>query len=116
MRLEAGKIAVVTGGASGIGYALAAAAAKDGLPVVLSDIRADALEAAAARLRAGGAPVTTGPGDVSRPEHIEELAKTAFALGPVQLVCSNAGIVLSGRSWEISAADWDRVMNINFMA
>jgi NAD(P)-dependent dehydrogenase (short-subunit alcohol dehydrogenase family) len=48
MRIEAGRVAVVTGGASGIGYALAAAAADRGLRVVLSDVRADALEAACA--------------------------------------------------------------------
>jgi NAD(P)-dependent dehydrogenase (short-subunit alcohol dehydrogenase family) len=107
---------VVTGGASGIGYALAVAAANRGLRVVLSDVRADALDAAAGRLRASGAVVTTVVADVSQPTDIDRLAQAAFALGSVQLVCSNAGIVMLGRAWELTAADWDRVMNINFMA
>jgi len=116
MRIEPGRVAVVTGGASGIGYALATAAASRGLRVVLSDVRADALDAAADRLRESGAVVTTVVADVSRPADIDRLAQTAFALGSVQLVCSNAGIVVIGRAWELTAADWDRVMSINFMA
>jgi NAD(P)-dependent dehydrogenase (short-subunit alcohol dehydrogenase family) len=116
VRIEAGRVAVVTGGASGIGYALAAAAAGRGLHVVLSDVRADALDAAAARLRESGAAVTPVVADVSQPADIDRIARTAFALGSVQLVCSNAGIVVLGRAWELSAADWERVMGVNFMA
>jgi NAD(P)-dependent dehydrogenase (short-subunit alcohol dehydrogenase family) len=116
MRVKRGRVAVVTGGASGIGYALAAGAAGRGLRVVLSDVRADALEAAAAALRASGATVTAVVADVSKPADINRLAQAAFALGPVQLVCSNAGIVVAGRAWELTAADWARVMDVNFMA
>jgi NAD(P)-dependent dehydrogenase (short-subunit alcohol dehydrogenase family) len=95
---------------------VAAAAASRGLSVVLSDVRADALDAAAGRLRESGAVVTTVLADVSQPADVDRLARAAFALGSVQLVCSNAGIVVPGRAWELTAADWDRVMNINFMA
>jgi len=116
MRIEPGRIAVVTGGASGIGLALARAAAGRGLHVVLSDINADALQAAVGELCESGAAVTAVPADVSRPADIEDLARAAFGLGPVQLVCSNAGIVLFGRAWELTAADWERVMAVNFMA
>jgi NAD(P)-dependent dehydrogenase (short-subunit alcohol dehydrogenase family) len=116
MRIEAGRVAVVTGGASGIGFALARAAGAHGLHVVLSDVRADALADAGARLRAAGAAVTTVAADVSRLADIERIARTAFELGSVQLVCSNAGIVVPGRAWEITAADWERVMAVNFMA
>ena len=116
MRIEPGRVAVVTGGASGIGYALAAAAAGRGLHVVLSDVRADALEAASAELRGSGAAVTTVLADVSQPADIDRLARAAFASGSVQLVCSNAGIVAFGRAWELTAADWERVMGVNFMA
>src|ERR1700722_15551161 len=116
MRIGPGRVAAVTGGAGGIGYALATAAANRGLGVVLSDVRADALDAAADRLRESGAVVTPVVADVSQPADIDRLARTAFALGSVQLVCSNAGIVVLGRAWELTAADWDRVMNINFMA
>lgn len=116
MRIEPGRIAVVTGGASGIGYALAAAAATHGMRVVLVDVRADALEAAAARLRGAGAAVTVVVADVARADDIDRVAQAAFELGRVQLVCSNAGIVTSGRAWEVTAADWERVIGVNFMA
>jgi 1-deoxy-11beta-hydroxypentalenate dehydrogenase len=116
VRFEPGRIAVVTGGASGIGYALAAAAAGHGMHVVLSDVRPGALAAAAEELRGKGAPVTPVTVDASRADDIGHLASTAFGLGSVQLVCSNAGIIRVGRAWEISAADWERVMNVNFMA
>jgi len=116
MRIDPGRVAVVTGGASGIGYALAAAAAGRGLRVVLSDVRADALDAAAGRLRDRGAAVTAVAADVSRLSDVERVAQAAFGLGPVQLVCSNAGIVVLGRAWELTAADWERVMDVNFMA
>jgi NAD(P)-dependent dehydrogenase (short-subunit alcohol dehydrogenase family) len=116
VQIEPGRLAVVTGGASGIGFALAAAAAERGMHVVLADVRADALEDAAARLRGSGAAVTTVVADVSRLDDIERIARTAFGLGSVQLLCSNAGIVLSGRAWEVPASDWERVMAVNFMA
>jgi len=116
VRIEPGRIAVVTGGASGIGFALAAAAAGHGMHVLLADVRADALEAAAARLRGTGASLTAVVADVSRVSDIERIARTAFELGCVQLVCSNAGIVRHGRAWEVSAADWERVIGVNFMA
>lgn len=116
MRIEPGRVAVVTGGASGIGFALAAAAAAHGMHVVLVDVRADALDAAAARLRGVGAELTAVVADVSRPDDIERLAQAAFKAGRVQLVCSNAGIVSHGRAWEMTAADWERVMGVNFMA
>jgi short-subunit dehydrogenase len=116
VRIEPGRTAVVTGGASGIGYALAAAAAGHGMHVVLVDVRADALEAAAERLQAAGATLTEVVADVSRPDDIERVARAAFESGRVQLVCSNAGIVRHGRAWETSAADWERVIGVNFMA
>jgi NAD(P)-dependent dehydrogenase (short-subunit alcohol dehydrogenase family) len=98
MQIEPGRLAVVTGGASGIGFALAAAAAERGMHIVLADVRADALEDAAARLRGSGAAVTTVAADVSRLDDIERIARTAFGLGSVQLLCSNAGIVSVGRA------------------
>lgn len=116
MHFEPERTAVVTGGASGIGYALAAAAAAHRMRVVLVDVRADALAAAAVRLSGEGASVTAVVADVSRPDDIERVAQAAFELGRVQLVCSNAGFVSHGRAWEVTAADWERVIGVNFMA
>jgi short-subunit dehydrogenase len=116
MQFEPGRIAVITGGASGIGYALAVAAAGRRLSVVLSDVHADALDRAAERLRAAGVAVTPVVADVAHSSDIERLAGSAFELGSVQLVCSNAGIVRFGRAWEVPAADWQQVMSVNFMA
>ncbi len=116
MQLQPGCVAVVTGGASGIGLALAEAAATAGLRILLVDRRAEALEEAAAQLREAGADVTTLVADVAHVEDIEHIADTAFGLGRVQLVCSNAGIVVHGPSWLIPAAEWKRVMDVNFMA
>src|ERR1700735_593628 len=116
MRIESGRIAVVTGGANGIGFALAAAAAAHGMRVVLADVRGDALEAAGARLSGEGASVAALVADAAPPDDIERVARAAFRLGRVQRVCSNAGIVRHGRAWEVPAADWERVMRVNFMA
>ncbi|MGX7678960.1 SDR family NAD(P)-dependent oxidoreductase [Jatrophihabitans sp. DSM 45814] len=113
MRLQSGRVAVVTGAASGIGLALASAAAEAGLNLVLSDIDDVRLETAAQTLRPYGVTVETIAGDVSDPSLVDRIADAAFALGSVQLVCSNAGIVVPGRVWEISQQDWHRVLDVN---
>jgi NAD(P)-dependent dehydrogenase (short-subunit alcohol dehydrogenase family) len=106
----------MTGAASGIGLALARAAAHAGLSLVLADLDEAKLSAAAEELSQSGATVATAIGDVSDPAFIAALADTSFGLGSVQLVCSNAGIVIPGLSWEITAADWAKVIDVNFMA
>lgn len=116
MEWEEGRVAVVTGGASGIGLALARGAARRGLRIVLVDNRAEPLAAATEMLRRTGAEVTEVVADVARAADIEKVGATAFGLGAVQLVCSNAGVVTLGRAWVLSEADWDRVMAVNFMA
>ena len=105
----------VAGGTGDLARGMLRQVGKSG-HVVLSDVRADALAAARAELRASGAAVTPVVADVSQPADVDRLARTAFDLGSVQLVCSNAGIMVAGRAWELSAADWERVMNVNFMA
>jgi NAD(P)-dependent dehydrogenase (short-subunit alcohol dehydrogenase family) len=116
MDLQPGRVAVITGGASGIGFALAAAAADAGLDIVVVDINGDRLEPAAATLRERGVAVDAMTGDISDATFVGEVAATAFARGRVQLVCSNAGIVVPGRVWETSNAEWERVLAVNFMA
>lgn len=116
MHFESDAVAVVTGAAGGIGRALAVTAAEHGLRVLLVDLDPQALERTAADLRGRSAGVATLVADVARAEDVDRIADTAFGLGPVQLVCSNAGVVAFGRAWEIPAVEWQQVMNVNFMA
>jgi NAD(P)-dependent dehydrogenase (short-subunit alcohol dehydrogenase family) len=110
-----GRAAVVTGGASGIGFALAERAATEGMTVVLCDIEASALEAAAASLRDRGFIVLSHRVDVSRAEEVEALAARVFnELGAVHLLCNNAGVLGRERpAWENSVADWQWVLGVN---
>ncbi len=116
MELEAGRVAVVTGAASGIGLAVAQRCAAAGMHVVLADVDEEKLAAAAVGIRADGGSAEAVLTDLSEPIEIEKLANTAFASGSVQLVVSNAGIVRGGRMWELSIEDWNRVLDINLMA
>ena len=116
MDLQPGKIAIVTGAASGIGLALAREAASAGMQVVMADVQGDALTAAAEALRVDGGVIEAIHADVSDPPQIDRVVRAAFDSGTVQLVCSNAGIVRAGRSWEITDDTWQQVMATNFMA
>ncbi len=109
------KVAVITGGASGIGLALARRAAAEGMQVVLADIEDVALAAAADELRRTGAPVLTVKCDVSRAEDVENLAaQTLKACGGVHLICNNAGVGgVRVKTWEASAKDWQWVLGVN---
>jgi NAD(P)-dependent dehydrogenase (short-subunit alcohol dehydrogenase family) len=114
MRELRGRTAVVTGGASGIGRAMAEAFAGEGMRVVLADIEAEALEQAAAALRATGAAALAVPTDVSRAEQVQALADRAVAeYGRVDVVCNNAGVALSGPTWEYTLADWEWLLGVN---
>jgi NAD(P)-dependent dehydrogenase (short-subunit alcohol dehydrogenase family) len=110
----AGKVAVITGAASGIGLGLARTAAREGMRVVMADIEAPALEQASqevAELRAEALPVTT---DVSDAAAVEALAAAAFdTFGGAHLVCLNAGVFQAGVSWKRTEADWDWVLGVN---
>jgi NAD(P)-dependent dehydrogenase (short-subunit alcohol dehydrogenase family) len=109
----AGKVAVVTGGASGIGLAMVRAFAAEGMQVVLADIEADALDEAVADLPEGVAalPVVV---DVSKPEDVERLRDAAVErFGAVHVVCNNAGVSSGGKSWEQSVDDWAWVLGVN---
>jgi NAD(P)-dependent dehydrogenase (short-subunit alcohol dehydrogenase family) len=103
------RVAVVTGAGSGIGRAMAARFATEGLRVVLADVDADAVSAAAREL--GGIGVRT---DVSRAEDLAALRDRALAeYGRVDIVCNNAGVTSSGRIKDITLADWQWVLGIN---
>ena len=112
-----GKVAVVTGAASGIGRALAERCAQEGMRVVLADVEPDALELAVAELRRDGYSSVLGVvTDVARPESVEALAREAVSVfGQVHLVCNNAG-VLGGRPgpiWEATYNDWQWTLGVN---
>lgn len=109
-----GRVAVVTGAASGIGRALARRAAAEGMRVVMADIEVAALEKAAAALATEGADVCSVPTDVSRPESVEALARqTLDAFGGVHLVCNNAGVISGGLTWESPLSDYEWMMGVN---
>ena len=110
----AGKVAVVTGGASGIGLGLATRFAAEGMRLVLADIEDGALEAAAQGLRESGAEVLavqTDAGDAASMDNLGE--RTLDHYGAVHIVCNNAGVGTHGRMWELSVNDWEFVLRVN---
>ncbi len=109
-----GKVAVITGAASGIGRELANVAAGLGMKLVLADVQVHALERASAELQAQGAKVLAMVCDVRRGRLVQELADAAVArFGAVHLVFNNAGVSAGGLVWEASEADWDWVLGVN---
>lgn len=111
-----GRVAVITGAASGIGRELAGKAVELGMRVVLADIEAAALDASAAALAQRGAEVTPVRVDTSRPEQIEALAEAVRSrYGAPHLVFNNAGVSTGGLVWELSQRDWDWTLGINLM-
>lgn len=108
-----GGLAVITGGASGVGLAAAELLARQGFQLLLADLNAEALEAAAAGLRASGAQVETRVVDVSDAQAVTALADQAFAMGRVALVMNNAGIGMGSSCWDNPEA-WRRTFDVNF--
>jgi NAD(P)-dependent dehydrogenase (short-subunit alcohol dehydrogenase family) len=110
-----GRVAVVTGAASGIGFALAARAATEGMTVVLADVESKALERATASLHDRGFKVASHRLDVSNEAEVEALASRVYReFGAVHLLCNNAGVLNRERpTWEHSAADWQWVLAVN---
>lgn len=118
MNAFAGKVAVVTGAASGIGLALAARFAQAGMKVALADIEAAPLESARAAISAQGAEVIALRTDVMREQDVGRLADAAFgAWGKVHVLCNNAGVSGGAGSdgvWNLPLEDWDWVLGVNF--
>jgi NAD(P)-dependent dehydrogenase (short-subunit alcohol dehydrogenase family) len=112
-RLE-GRVAVVTGAASGIGLALAERFAVEGMNVVMADVEADALAGAAAVVRPTARAVLPVRVDVARAEDVERLARETYAaFGAAHVVCNNAGVAVIGAVHEHSLADWQWVIGVN---
>jgi NAD(P)-dependent dehydrogenase (short-subunit alcohol dehydrogenase family) len=110
-----GKVAVVTGAASGIGLAMARAFAGAGAKVVMADIEDDVLEKAIADLPAGAEALPVHC-DVRSPEAVDDLAKAALdRFGAVHVVCNNAGVVVGGAVWEVPADRFRWVVEVNLL-
>ena len=110
-----GRVAVVTGAASGIGFGLAERFAAEGLHVVMADVEEPALSKAAATLAESGAsvlPVVTDVADLSAVEALRDAALSQF--GAVHVVCNNAGVGgPHGPLWECPPGEWDWVLGVN---
>ncbi|HEX6424790.1 MAG TPA: SDR family NAD(P)-dependent oxidoreductase [Acidimicrobiales bacterium] len=115
----AGKVAVVTGAASGIGLALATRFADEGMDVVLADVERDALDAAAGRLagKVGAEHVLAVPTDVRDEAAVEALAAATFdRFGTAHVVCNNAGVGVGGLAWTVPADRWRWIVEVNLLA
>jgi NAD(P)-dependent dehydrogenase (short-subunit alcohol dehydrogenase family) len=109
-----GKVAVVTGAASGIGEALARAFAAEGMKLVLADIEAGPLETTAESLRAGGADVFAVTADVAQPADVERIGTAAMdVFGALHVACNNAGVSGGGLSWEIPLETWKWILDVD---
>ena len=117
MREFRGKVAVVTGGASGIGRALGQHFAREGMTVVLADVEKSALDSTVAELASSGAEVAGILTDVSDYASVEALAHQVFDLNPtVHVLCNNAGVgtdETKTRIWELPANDWSWTFGVN---
>ena len=114
MKLLQGKVAVITGAASGIGRALAERCVQEGMRVVLADVEKQALEQTSRELAAQGAEVLAVQTDVSQATEVERLAQKAFETYPaVHLLFNNAGVGAGKSAWESTLADWEWVLGVN---
>jgi NADP-dependent 3-hydroxy acid dehydrogenase YdfG len=115
MQLERGQVAVVTGGASGLGLGLAHSFATRGLDVVLADIEVGPLDAAVEAVRQHGVTAIGVPTDVTELTQMHALATaTLDRFGRVDVICNNAGVAALGpHMWETPDADWKWVLSVN---
>jgi NAD(P)-dependent dehydrogenase (short-subunit alcohol dehydrogenase family) len=112
MGLLDGKVAVITGGGSGIGASLARACAAAGMKVVVVDVNEERVTAVAAELPAGTA--TARAVDVSDAASVQALADFAFdTFGAVHLLCNNAGVSPAGRIWDFTDDEWQWLLGVN---
>lgn len=114
MKEFAGKVAVITGAASGIGRGIAEWCVRAGVKVVLADIEEAPLSKAESDLKAMGGTVLCVRTDVSKRSDVESLARQAFdTFGSVHLLFNNAGVVAGGAPWEATWNDWEWVIGVN---
>jgi NAD(P)-dependent dehydrogenase (short-subunit alcohol dehydrogenase family) len=115
MELAQGKVAVVTGAASGIGLALAERFAAAGLSLALADVEETALGRAAEKVASTGVEVLAQRTDVSQEADVAALAAaTRERFGGVDVVCNNAGVAGKGDPWFGPLSTWEWVIGVNF--
>lgn len=109
-----GKTAFISGGASGIGYALARAFGREGAKIVVADIEWDQARYAVERLHGEQITAAAVRCDVSERSAVERAALEALAaFGKVHVVCNNAGVAVGGPIGSIGARDWDWIIDVN---
>jgi NAD(P)-dependent dehydrogenase (short-subunit alcohol dehydrogenase family) len=114
MRTLAGRVAVITGAASGLGLAMARRFAREGLRLVLADVERAPLEELASELRADGHDLLPVVTDVRLQPDIARLADASYErFGEVHVLCNNAGVVKRARAWELTASDWTWVLEVD---
>ena len=119
MKSMMGGVAVVTGGGSGLGRAMAQEAARRGMKVVIADVQAEAMNDVVDELQRSGAEAIGVLTDVTSGESVEALARaTEMKFGPVNLVFNNAGVALAGPIWESTEKDlkWMLAVNVEGVA
>ena len=109
-----GRIAVVTGAANGIGLAIVEAFVDEGMRVIAADVDEEKLEVQAARLRNQGADIHAVAVDVRDSDAVDRVGQAAIErFGALHVAVNNAGVVMTGNSWEIALEEWHRVIDID---
>ena len=109
-----GKVAAITGAASGLGRAMALAFAREGMQIALADVDEKSLADAEQAVRAHGMRAFAMRVDVSKAAEVDGFAeRTVGTLGAVHVVCNNAGVSPVGAAWENSLADWEWTLGVN---
>lgn len=113
MRLQ-GKVAVITGGAQGIGRAIALGFGREGAKVIVADVQSDKAKSVAAELQALGTEVLAIEVNVASESSVKQLASETFSrFGRVDVLVNDAGIYLKAPVVEITEENWDRTINVN---
>jgi len=114
MRALKGRVAAVTGAASGLGRSMALAFAAEGMDVALADVDQEGLLKTQGVVGGYGVRSTTLRVDVSKAAEVEAFAeRTVKELGAVHVVCNNAGVSPLGSVWENTLADWQWILGVN---
>lgn len=109
-----GRVAVITGGASGIGLGMARAFAGAGMKLVIADLDDQAMDAAAIELSSSGAEVITSRCDVSDHDQVSALAATALdRFGKVNVLCNNAGVGIPTATHKMKLDDWRWIIDVD---